>query len=60
MKFIILTEQIGEDIYIVSSKIVSLQKRISFTYVTLDTGCVVRVLETPDQIIELINQQEPT
>ena len=60
MKFIILTEEIGEEIYIVSSKIMSLQKRIGFTYVTLDEGCVVRVLETPEQIIELINQQEPT
>ena len=58
MKFIILTEEIGEEVYIVSSKVVSLQRRIGFTYVTLDKGCVVRVLETPDQIIELINQQE--
>ena len=60
MKFIILTEETGEKIYIVSSKIVSLQGRIGFTFVNTDERGVVRVQERPDQIIDLINQQEPT
>ena len=57
MKFIILTEVGGEEIYIASNKILALQRRGSTTFVTCDSS-EFRILETAEQIIKLINQQE--
>ncbi len=62
MKFIIL-DRGNRKIYIQVSKILALELDLQEggTWISIEKfGHGLHVLETPEQIIELINQQEPT